>query len=163
MRLSDFMGASGAALLTLAACAQAPPGPAALDLSKVPGITVGRSSRAEVFALLGQPGRIDRDGRGERWTWVSGGPESDRLGPAAQAASAVAGAFIPLAGLAGTGLDLARSATERPPPGLTTFTVAFTDQGVVQDCTASASATPADGAGIPAALPDCQRPAAAAQ
>lgn len=148
-----------AAALLLAACTQPPAGPAALDVTKVPNIIVGRSSRAEVFALLGQPGRIDRDGQGERWTWASGGAAPDRLGPAMQAASTVAGAFIPFAGLAGTGLGLARSATDGPPPGLTTFAVAFTDRGVVQDCMASASALPADGAGAPAVLPDCQRPA----
>lgn len=145
-------------VLLLTACAQAPASPAALDLSKVPGIVVGRSARAEVFALLGQPGRIDRDGRGERWTWASGGAEPDRMGPVMQAASTVAGAFVPFAGLAGTGLGLARSAAAGPPPGVTMFSVLFTDGGTVQDCTASASAPPAEGTGAPAPLPDCARP-----
>ena len=155
-----------AALLGAACSAEAPP--AALDAGKVRSIVVGRSSRAEVFAALGRPARTERSAAGEVWIYeakAGGGPNP--LGTAA-AASGLIGAFVPYAGLVGSGLGLAGTAMGGTPPdrGTVGLTVAFAGDGVVRDCILSSTAAPigAPAAGGPGQAPgdagivDCHRP-----
>ena len=56
-------------LLLAAACSQRAAPSAVLDSGKVGSVAVGRSSRADVFAALGQPSRTERSAVGEAWIY----------------------------------------------------------------------------------------------
>lgn len=164
--------AAVAALLVAACSADAPP-PAVLDAGKVGSVVVGRSSRADVYAALGRPNRTERSASGEAWIYeAAGGGAANPLGGAA-AASGLLGAFVPYAGLVGSGLGLAGAAMggARPDRATVGLTVAFTADGVVRDCVLSSTAVPAgvfqagvSPAGAPGSVPtdagivDCRRP-----
>ncbi len=150
-------------LLTVASCAQPSGHHAILEPSRVSSIIVGRSSKSDVLTALGKPSRVDRNGQGETWVYEYRPDGSGRqtLLAGAQAASAVAGAFVPFVGLLGTGVGLASAADGGgPEPGTTTLAINFADFGIVRECTYSTSMVPADsptGANAGTA-PDCQRP-----
>ncbi len=152
-------------LLAGASCSKSAPASAVLDSSKVASVVVGRSSRAEVFAALGQPSRTERSALGEAWVYEArtGDAGGRGLMNGASAASGIVGAFVPYAGLIGSGLGLAGVAMDgtRTEPQVVSLAVTFRDDGVVRDCTYSSTASPA---GVPgstagvAKLVDCQRP-----
>lgn len=160
------MGAALAVLLGAACSAEAPP--AALEAGKVRSIVVGRSSRAEVFAALGRPARTERSAAGEAWIYEAKGGGGPNPWGTAAAASGLIGAFVPYAGLVGSGLGLAGTAMGGAPPdrGTVSLTVAFAADGVVRDCILSSTADPAGlpAAGAPGQTPgdagivDCHRP-----
>ncbi len=146
-------------LATLSCSTGAPPAPA-LDSGKVASIVVGRSSRGDVFAALGQPARTERSGLGEVWFYqpASGGTGGSGLMSGASAASGILGAFVPYAGVVGSGLGLAGAVGgSHPAPPSDSLSVTFRDDGVVRDCTFSSATFPAAGA-APAKVVDCQRP-----
>lgn len=156
-----------------AACSADAPHPAVLDAGKVGSVVVGRSSRADVYAALGRPSRTERSASGEAWVYeAGGGGGANPLGGAATA-SGLLGAFVPYAGLVGSGLGLAGAAMggARPDRARVGLTVAFTTDGVVRDCVLSSTAVPAgvsqvgvSRVGVPGSVPadagivDCQRP-----
>jgi len=152
-------------LLLAAACAQRAAPSAVLDSGKVGSVAVGRSSRADVFAALGQPSRTERSAGGEAWIYEARTGNAGGRGwmNGVSAASGVAGAFVPYAGLLGSGLGLAGVGTDamRADPQAVSLAVTFREDGVVRDCTYSSTAMPA---GVPgpatgtAAPIDCQRP-----
>jgi len=152
-------------LLAGASCSQSAPASAVLDSSKVASVVVGRSSRNDVFAALGQPSRTERSALGEAWVYEArtGDAGGRGLMNGASAASGVVGAFVPYAGLIGSGLGLAGVAMDgtRSEPQVVSLAVTFRDDGVVRDCTYSSTASPAgvpgSAAGV-AKLVDCQRP-----
>lgn len=151
-------------LLAATSCSRQPPAPS-LDPGKVASIVVGRSSRNDVFAALGQPARTDRSSLGEVWTYqpTAGGTGGSGLMSGASAASGILGAFVPYAGAIGSGLGLAGTTlggAQTAPPA-NTLSVAFRDDGIVRDCTSTTTIFPAAGLaqdGSPAKVVDCQRP-----
>lgn len=163
------------AVSLVAACSADAPSPAVLDAGKVGSVVVGRSSRADVYAALGRPSRTERSASGEAWIYESGGGGGGAANPlgGAATASGLLGAFVPYAGLVGSGLGLAGAALggARPDRATVGLTVAFTADGVVRDCVLSSTAVPAgvsrigvSPAGAPGSVPadagivDCQRP-----
>ena len=151
--------------LLLAACAQGATPSAILDPGKVGTVVVGHSTRADVFAVLGQPSRTERSANGEAWVYEArtGDPGNRGWISGVTAASGVAGAFVPYVGLIGSGLGLAGAGAEalRADPQAVSLAVAFRDDGTVRDCAYSSTAAPAGVPGAPAgaAAPiDCQRP-----
>lgn len=153
------------ALLVFASCSQRAPPSAILDAAKVGSVVVGRSSRADVFAALGQPSRTERSALGEAWVYDAGTGEARNRGlvNGAAAASAVAGAFVPYVGLVGSSLGLAGVAADgmRAEAQAVRLAVTFRDDGVVRDCAYSSTAAPPGlpGSAAGTAPPvDCQRP-----
>ncbi len=158
---------AGAALavMAVASCAQSPPPSAILDPGKVSSIVVGRSSRTDVFAALGQPTRAQQSLAGESWVYEAKTDDSgrQRLMSGAAAASGVAGAFVPYLGLVGSGLGLANASadTGQRAPNMVSMTVDFGANGLVRDCTYSSTAVPAGMPGSAAGAatpPGCQKP-----
>ncbi len=152
-------------LLLLTACSPNAPPSAILDSSKVGSVVVGRSSRTEVFTVLGQPSRTERSALGEAWIYEArtGDPSGRGLMNGASAASGVVGAFVPFVGLIGSGIGLAGVAMDgmQRQPQVVSLTVTFRGDSVVRDCAYASTAAPAGvtpAAGI-AKLVDCQRPA----
>ena len=151
-----------AALLLLASgsCSQKPPSPV-LDTAKVGSVVVGHSSRSEVLAVMGRPSRTERSAAGEAWVYESKTDDSggQSLMSGASAATGVIGAFVPYAGLVGSGLGLAGTAANgtRSDPQAVSLTVMFRDDGIVRDCSYSTTAAPTSAKPI-----DCQRPLAVA-
>ena len=148
------------ALLALCSGCAGQPGPDFTQPGKLAGVVVGRSSRAEVFAALGRPARTERSSAGEAWVFEA----SNQSGPSAglvsgaTVASSVVGAFVPFAGLVGTGIGLANSS--RPAADTVTLVVKFDPNGVVQDCTQTSTAAPVGLPGVEGSPPpDCTRPA----
>lgn len=168
-------GAAAALAVSLAAaCSADAPPPAVLDAGTVGSVIIGRSSRADVYAALGRPSRTERSASGEAWIYEAGGGGggANPLGGVATA-SGLLGAFVPYAGLVGSGLGLAGAAMggARPDRARVGLTVAFTADGVVRDCVLSSTAVPAgvfqagvSPAGAPGPVPadagivDCRRP-----
>ena len=155
-------------LLLAAACAQRAAPSAILAPGKVGSVVVGGSTRADVFAALGQPARTERSSGGEAWVYEArtGDPGSRGWISGVSAASGVAGAFVPYVGLIGSGLGLAGAGADalRADPQAVALAVTFREDGVVRDCAYSSTAAPAGVPGSPpdAAPPiDCQRPAPA--
>ena len=154
------LGLGAALLMTLAACAGGEDGP---DFSKLTTVVVGQSSRADVLGAMGRPSQVLRTAKGEAWVYEAGGGR-DRARMAAagtQAATTVASALIPFAGLVGAGLGLANSMTSDPRgPQVTTVTVDFAETGVVRDCLYATNViTNADLARADGRAPfDCSRP-----
>lgn len=151
-------------LLAAPSCSRQPPA-SSLDPGKVASIVVGRSSRNDVFAALGQPARTDRSSLGEVWIYqpTGGGTSGSGLMSGASAASGILGAFVPYAGAVGSGLGLAGTALDgtRSTPPANSLSVAFRDDGIVRDCTFSITIFPAAGPaqdGSPGKVVDCQRP-----
>lgn len=152
-------------LLASASCSQNAPSPTVLDSGKVASVIVGRSSRTDVFAALGQPSRTERSALGEAWIYEArtGDAGGRGLMNGASAASGVIGAFVPYVGLIGSGLGLAGVAMDgtRPEPQVVSLAVTFRDDSVVRDCAYSSTAAPV---GVPGAAAgaatfvDCQRP-----
>jgi outer membrane protein assembly factor BamE (lipoprotein component of BamABCDE complex) len=134
---------------------------AVLNPAKVADVVVGRSSRADVFATLGRPTRTERNSSGEFWIYEHKSNASARRGvfQGAAAASGVIGAFVPYAGLAGSGLGLAGTAMDATlRTDMTSLTVQFGANGVVRECVYSSTALPARVPGAAAATPiDCRR------
>lgn len=132
-------------------------------------VVVGRSSRADVFAALSQPGRTERSMGGETWIYEAkeGEAGGQRLMSGAGAAIGLAGAFVPYLGLVGSGVGLmntAAGATRREPDAIS-LAVNFGDDDVVRDCTYSSTAVPAGVTGaaqVPAKVLGCSRPFPAA-
>ena len=123
-------------------------------------MTVGRSTRADVFKALGQPKQTERSASGEAWVYEAREPKQNlnRLAGGAAAGSAIAGAFIPYVGLLGSGLGLANAAAgPGAPPASTTLTVAFGETGLVRDCIVATTAPPTPQAAGQPPL-DCTRP-----
>ena len=152
-------------LLAGASCSQSAPASAVLDPGRVASIVVGRSSRTDVFAALGQPSRTERSALGEAWIYEAktGDAGGRSLMSGASAASGVVGAFVPYVGLIGSGLGLAGAAMDgtRSEPQVVSLSVIFRDDSVVRDCAYSTNAPPAGlpGSAADAAKPvDCQRP-----
>ena len=154
-------------LLAAVACSQQAAPSAILDPGKVGSVAVGRSSRADVFAALGQPSRTERSAGGEAWIYEARTGDTGSRGwrNGVSAASGVAGAFVPYVGLIGSGLGLAGAGAEamRADPQAVSLAVSFRADGVVRDCTYSSTALPAgvpgSAAGTGTAAPiDCQRP-----
>ena len=165
-RASKFSAAIVAPLLLAGvSCSQSAPASAVLDSSKVGSIVVGRSSRTDVFAALGQPSRTERSALGEAWIYEANIDDAGgrSLMSGASAASGVVGAFVPYVGLIGSGLGLAGAAMDgtRSEPRVVSLSVIFREDSVVRDCAYSTTAPPA---GMPgstadtAKLVDCQRP-----
>ena len=167
---------AGPLLLVAASCAQRAAPSAILDPGKVATVVVGRSTRADVFAALGQPGRTERSASGEAWVYEArtGDPGRGWMS-GVSAASGVAGAFVPYVGLLGSGLGLASVGADalRADPQAVGLAVTFREDGVVRDCAYSSTAAPAGvSRALPGALPgappgappgaaaliDCQRP-----
>lgn len=154
-------------LLAGASCSANAPEPAMLDANKVASVVVGRSSRAEVFSALGRPSRTERSALGESWIYEAKARDSGGQGliSGVSTASGVAGAFVPYAGLIGSGLGLAGAAMGKvqPSPVVVSLAVAFAPDDVVRDCVYSSTAfpsnpsEPATGTGM---LVDCGRPSA---
>lgn len=156
---------AGPLLLAAASCAQRTAPSAILDPGKVGTVVVGRSTRADVFAALGQPNRTERSAGGEAWVYEArtGDPGSRGWMSGVSAASGVAGAFVPYVGLLGSGLGLASVGADalRADPQAVSLAVTFREDGVVRDCAYSSTAAPAGVPAAPAGAPaliDCQRP-----
>ena len=135
-----------------------------LNPAKVANVVVGQSSRADVFAALGRPRRTERSSLGESWIYEYKNDAAGQRGvlQGAAAVSGVIGAFVPYAGLVGSGLGLTGNAIDQTPRvETTTLAVEFGADGVVRDCVYSSTALPAGVAGTaPVAPIDCQRPPA---
>lgn len=167
VRRPSALAAAVAVPMLLAACSRDAQPSAILDSNKVGKVVVGRSSRNDVFAALGQPSRTERSALGEAWVYETrtGDPGSGRtLMNGVSAASGVVGAFVPYVGLLGSSLGLAGVAADgtRAAPQVVQLTVTFRDDSVVRDCTYASSAAPAGVPGSAAAvvkIVDCQRPA----
>lgn len=156
-------------LLVSASCSKDTPEPAVLDANKVASVVIGRSSRADVFSALGRPSRTERSASGEAWIYEAKTRDTGGQGliSGVSAASGVAGAFVPYAGLVGSGLGLAGAAMGKAqsPPVVVSLSVAFASDGVVRDCVYSSTAFSAVAPNSPTgALPpvDCGRPSASA-
>lgn len=155
-----------AVILVGPSCSRDAGKPVALDPGKVASVVVGRSSRADVFAALGRPGRTERSARGDAWIYEAkaGAPGAHNLMSGVAAASGVIGAIVPFAGLVGSGVSLAGEALgggATPEPEAASLAVLFKDDGVVLDCVYSSTAPPAgvSGEAPGASKPvDCQRP-----
>ena len=145
-------------LLAGGSCSHKAPSPV-LDTAKVASVVVGRSSRGEVLAAMGQPSRTERSGAGEAWIYESKPHEAGGSGlmGGASAATGVVGAFVPYVGLIGSGLGLAGAAVNGAQPDVqaVSLTVLFRDDGIVRDCSYSSTAAPTSAKPI-----DCQRPIA---
>lgn len=159
------MALAGPLLLAAASCAQRAAPSAILDPGRVGTVVVGRSTRADVFAALGQPSRTERSAGGESWVYEAriGDPGGRGWMNGVSAASGVAGAFVPYVGLIGSGLGLAGAGADalRADPQAVGLAVTFRENGVVRDCAYSSTAAPVGVPGAPAgtAVPiDCQRP-----
>ena len=125
---------AGTALLALAACAG---GAEAPDLRKLSAVVVGQSSRTDVLGVMGQPSQVVRGARGESWVYEAQGVSRNdgRMAAGAQAATTVASALIPFAGLVGAGMGLANSmGPDSRRPAVTTVTIDFAEAGFVRDC-----------------------------
>jgi len=154
--------------LLLAACSQHAAPSAVLASGKVGSVAVGRSSRADVFAALGQPSRTERSANGEAWIYEVRTGDAGGRGwmSGVSAASGVAGAFVPYVGLIGSSLGLAGVGADamREDPQAVSLAVSFREDGVVRDCAYSSTARPvgvpgpAAGAATDPAPIDCQRP-----
>ena len=113
---------------------------------------------------MGQPSQVLRNARGESWVYEAQGASrgDGRMAAGAQAATTVASALIPFAGLVGAGVGLANSMASEPRrPTATTVTIEFAEAGVVRDCLYATNAmTPDDLARADGRAPfDCRRPA----
>ena len=164
-RITTFLTLS--LLLTSTSCSANVPEPAVLDASKVASVVVGGSSRAEVFSALGRPSRTERSALGESWIYEAKTHDTGGQGliSGVSAASGVAGAFVPYAGLVGSGLGLAGTAMGKAQatPVVVSLAVAFAPDGVVRDCVYSSSAFPVGASDPPTEAPtlvDCGRPSA---
>ena len=120
-------------------------------------VTIGRSSRGDVFATLGRPAKTTQNLAGEAWIYEtaaasSGGDGGFKTG--ALAVASVAGAFVPYVGLIGPGVGLASLASgpDQPPPGGASLTVSFGPDGIVRDCLYASTAAPAELSGPAPAL-----------
>ena len=137
----------GFVLLLGASCSHTSKTPAALQPDKVASVVVGQSSRTDVFALLGRPTRSERSAAGEAWVYEVRESKAgrDSLLSGAAAGSAIVGAFVPYAGLVGSGIGLANAAggSAGPPPDTSSLTVAFGPNGIVRDCVDVTTAAPA--------------------
>ncbi len=152
-----------AALLLAASCSRSAKPVTVLAPDRVASVVVGRSTRADVFAVLGKPTRSERSAAGEAWVYKTKESKSGSnalLGGAA-AGSAILGTFVPYAGLVGSGIGLANAAEagSEPPPESASLTVAFGPDGVVHDCIYATTAAPAL-ANQEARPIDCRRPPA---
>ena len=168
-RLAPRLLSALIALAGASACSNDAPHPALLDKSKVAAIIVGRSTRGDVFALLGQPSHAERGGQGETWLYETkpGGDGHGALMSGAAAASGLVGAFVPYVGLLGSGLGLAGAAMDgtRPAQQSASLSIAFGDDGIVRDCRYVTTAFSPGGEGKPPGIPeviDCRRPVAPA-
>jgi len=134
---------------------------AVLNPAKVADVVVGRSSRADVFATLGRPTRTERNSSGESWIYEYKSNDLARRGvfQGAAAASGVIGAFVPYAGLVGSGLGLAGTAMDATSSSdMISLAVQFAANGVVRECVYSTTAFPARVPGAAATAPiDCRR------
>ncbi len=150
-RASRLFAALVAPMLAGASCSHDAPAAAVLDAGKVASVVVGRSSRTDVFAALGQPSRTERSALGEAWVYEAktGDAGGNGLMTGVSAAAGVVGAFVPYVGLVGSGLGLAGVAMDgmRAEPQAVMLAVIFRDDGVVRDCTYSSAAAPAGVAG----------------
>jgi outer membrane protein assembly factor BamE (lipoprotein component of BamABCDE complex) len=148
-------------LLTGVSCSKNEAKPV-LTPTNIAHVVVGQSSRADVFATLGRPTRTQRTSSGESWIYEYKRDAAVRHGilQSAAAASGVIGAFVPYAGLVGSGLGLAGTALDGTTDIETTsLSVEFGPDGVVHECVYSSTAFPAGVPGAPPAAPvDCQRP-----
>ena len=151
-------------------CSQTPS--PVLDATKVSSVVVGRSSRTEVFAVLGRPAKTETTSAGESWVYSTGdgGAGSPTLVSGATSAMGVAGAFVPYVGLAASSLGLASTAAgaARGVPDAASLTVVFGGDGLVRDCVYASTAAPgalpgsAPGSAAGAApTQGCRRPTAA--
>ena len=144
------------------ACAQTAPPAAMLDPAKVRSVVIGHSSRADVFAALGQPAHTEQSGHGEAWVYEtqSGGQGNQQLSNGAGAAAGMVGAFVPYVGLVGSGLGLANAAvgSQHAPPRTSSLKVSFSGNGVVSDCLYTTTGVPAGLPGATAPAIACQRP-----
>lgn len=149
-------------LLTWALAGCAPTGDAAgPDRAKVASVVIGRSSRDDVFGALGRPSRTERNAAGEFWTyeWSGRGGRTAAAVQGAATASSVIGAFVPYAGLVGTGIGLAGprlGGTSKP--DTSSLTVQFGPDGTVRECALSSTGLPAGLHGSAGPPVDCQRP-----
>ena len=155
-----FIAACAFALLATA-CTQAASPTAMLDPVKVGSIVIGRSSRTDVFAALGQPGHTEQNRQGETWVYEtqSGSPGHQQLSSGAGAAAGVVGAFVPYVGLVGSGLGLASAAMgpQRASPRTSSLKVIFSGNGVVSDCLYTTTDVPAGLPGATTPAVGCQR------
>jgi len=156
-------------LLAGAACSRSASKTTVLDTGKLATVVIGRSSRNDVFAALGRPSRTEQSGVGE--TWIYETKPGDAGGPdfvsGAAAVSGIVGAFVPYAGLVGSGLGLAGTAVNgtRGEPDTVSVAVSFGADGVVRNCVYSSTAAPAGVSGSaegPAKIMGCQKPPGAA-
>lgn len=160
------------AFMVLAAgssCSTGTRSPASLDPGKVASVVVGRSSKADVLSTLGPPTRTERSAQGEAWIYEAKDDDAggQDLMSGVAAVSGIVGAFVPYAGLVGSGLGLAGTAagTARSRPKDASLAVIFGDEGVVRECVYSSTAPPSGGPGAAPGAPgvvDCQRPRPAA-
>lgn len=157
-----YLAVCALALLATACASTAPPPAAMLDPARVKSIVIGRSSRTDVYAALGQPGHTEQSGQGEAWVYEtqSGGPGNQQLSNGAGAAAGVAGAFIPYVGLVGSGLGLANAAmgSQHASPKPSSLKVSFSGSGIVSDCLYASTSMPAGLSGATAPAIGCQRP-----
>ena len=143
------------------ACTRAAPPTASLDPAKVGSVVIGRSSRKDVFATLGQPGHTEQSRQGETWVYEtrSGDPGHQQLSSGAGAAAGVVGAFVPYVGLIGSGFGLADAAMgSQRAPTASSLKVVFSGDGVVSDCLYTSTDMPAGLPGATAPAIGCQRP-----
>lgn len=151
----------GLILLAATSCAGPHGESHGFDPAKVPSVVIGRSTRAEVLTALGQPARSERNAQGETWVYEvrEKNANYDRLMGGAAAGSAIAGAFVPFAGLVGSGLGLANAAVGDTghPPDTTSLAVSYGPDGVVRDCVVTSTAPVAIGPSA-AKIVDCARP-----
>ena len=166
-RLAPRLLSTLIALASASACSNDARHPAVLDRGKVAAIVVGRSTRGDVFTLLGQPSHAERGGQGETWLYETkpGGDGHDDLVSGAAAASGLVGALVPYVGLLGSGLGLAGAAMDgtRPAQQSASLSVSFGDDGIVRDCRYATTAFSPGSEGKPPGMPeviDCQRPVA---
>ncbi len=142
------------------ACTRAAP-PPTLDPAKVSSVVIGRSSRTDVFAALGQPDHIEQSRQDETWVYETqtGGPGHQQLSSGAGAAAGVVGAFVPYVGLVGSGLGLASAAmgSQRAPPTRSSLKVIFSRNGVVSDCLYTTTDVPTGLPGATAPAIGCHR------
>jgi len=156
--------AAALVLLAGASCSRTAPQTAVPDAGKLASITIGRSSRTDVFTALGRPTRTEQSGVGETWIYEAknDGAGGQSFVNGAAAASGIIGAFVPYAGLLGSGLGLAGAATNgtRGEPDTASVAVSFGSDGIVRNCVYSSTAMPAGvagPAGNPAKTVGCQK------
>ncbi len=148
--------------MLVVACTPAAPRASMLDPAKVGRVVIGRSSRTEVFAALGQPGHTEQSRQGETWVYEtqSGGSGTQPLSDGAGAAAGVVGAFVPYVGLVGSGLGLANAAmgSQHAPRSSSSLRVIFSANGVVSDCLYTSTDVPAGLPGATASGTGCKQP-----